>query len=281
MAEPEHGKDLVERFREAFGRAPEGVWVAPGRVNLIGEYTDISGGHVLPLAIPQVTTVLAARRDDGGLGLCSTQEPGGPTGLAAGELTAATAKRSGWTAYPVAVALALRDTGREVGGADIFVDSSVPVGAGLSSSAALECAVALALSDLHGGGLAGLELALVAQRAENHYVGMPCGLMDQAASACCTKDHALLLDTKEQTVRQVPLDLAAHGCELVVMDTHVKHSLVTSAYAERRRSCEDAARALGVSFLRDATGGDIETALATVAAGAGLEAARRAKHILT
>jgi galactokinase len=279
-----------QRFAQTFGRRAEGEWAAPGRVNLIGEYTDVNGGHVLPLAIAQSTTVLAARRDDGRLRLSSAQQPGGPVDVGLQELadgpigaadpTSASA-RPAWVAYPVAVARALFDAGYQVGGADIFVHSEVPVGAGLSSSAALECAVALALSDLYGTGLHGMELAVVAQRAENDYVGMPCGLMDQAASMCCTAGHALLLDTRDRTVRQVPLDVAGHGYALVIMDTHVKHSLVTSAYVERRRSCEEAAAALGVAFLRDAIGADLDEALATVTAKAGQEAAKRARHVLT
>ncbi|EST32605.1 hypothetical protein N566_19925 [Streptomycetaceae bacterium MP113-05] len=236
-------------FREVYGRESQGVWAAPGRVNLIGEHTDYNGGFVLPLALPHVTRVTAARRDDGVLQLYSAQKGGVPVALDLDALD--TAAADGWTAYPAGVVRALRRDGRAVGGADLHVDSAVPPGAGLSSSAALEVATGLALNDLYGLGLGAARLAGLCQQAENDFVGVPCGIMDQMASACCTEGHALHLDTRDLTCRQVAFDLAVRGLRLLVVDTRVQHALGDGAYAERRAGCEEGARRLGVPTLRD------------------------------
>ncbi|MFI8996085.1 galactokinase [Streptomyces sp. NPDC053542] len=237
-------------FREVFGTAPAGTWAAPGRVNLIGEHTDYNDGFVMPLALPHTTIAAAAPRTDGVLRLHSGNVKGGIVELRTEGLRPA--PDGGWAAYPAGVLWAMREAGLPVdGGADLHFDSVVPTGAGLSSSAALEVATALALNDLYGLGLDGQELARLAQRAENAFVGVPCGIMDQTASACCTEGHALLLDTRDLTRRQVPFDLAAAGLRLLVVDTRVQHELGDGAYAERRAGCERAARALGVRALRD------------------------------
>ncbi|MGW7349661.1 galactokinase [Streptomyces sp. Z26] len=240
-------------FHEVYGGEPDGVWAAPGRVNLIGEHTDYNDGFVLPLALPHTTRVHAARRDDGVLRLHSA-DSGAQTGdgvvrLRVDELEPAGA--AGWAAYPAGVVWALRTAGLPVGGADLHFESTVPTGAGLSSSAALEVSTALALNDLHGLGQDPAELARLCQRAENDFVGVPCGIMDQMASACCTEGHALFLDARELTWRQVPFDLAAEGLKLLVMDTRVKHELGEGEYAKRRAGCEEGARQLGVPALRD------------------------------
>jgi galactokinase len=137
----------------------------------------------------------------------------------------------------------------------------VPTGAGLSSSAALEVVIALALNDLYGLGLARPELARIAQRAENDFVGVPCGVMDQMASACASEGHALHLDCRDLSIRQVPFDLASLGMALLVVDTRVKHALGDGAYAERREGCEEGARQLGVSHLRDVAYEDLASSL--------------------
>ncbi|WP_367125188.1 galactokinase [Streptomyces phytohabitans] len=240
-------------FHEVYGGEPDGVWAAPGRVNLIGEHTDYNDGFVLPLALPHTTRVHAARRDDGVLRLHSA-DSGAQTGdgvvrLRVDELEPAGA--AGWAAYPAGVVWALRTAGLPVGGADLHFESTVPTGAGLSSSAALEVSTALALNDLHGLGQDPAGLARLCQRAENDFVGVPCGIMDQMASACCTEGHALFLDARELTWRQVPFDLAAEGLKLLVMDTRVKHELGEGEYAKRRAGCEEGARQLGVPALRD------------------------------
>ncbi|MFF7730676.1 galactokinase [Streptomyces sp. NPDC008001] len=253
----------VTGFEDAYGYAPEGVWSAPGRVNLIGEYTDVNEGHVLPVALPQRTRVAAAARTDGVLRLRSRDVPG-PAGLPLDGL--APGRVTGWAAYPAGVAWALREAGLPVGGADVYVESDVPAGAGLSSSAALEVATALALTELHGAAPCDRPaLARLAQRAENAFVGVPCGVMDQTASACCVPGHALHLDTRGPALRQVPFDLAAHGLRLLVVDTRVRHALADGAYAARRAGCEAAARALGVRALRDVPYGELEAALGALA----------------
>jgi len=236
-------------FQSVHGAAPTGVWAAPGRVNLIGEHTDYNDGYVLPVALPHTARAAVRRRDDGLLRLYSEQGDGTVTELRVAELTPGAV--DGWAKYPAAVVWALREAGHEVGGADFWFDSDVPSGAGLSSSAALECVVATAYNDLFELGLTAPGLALIAQRAENAFVGVPCGVMDQMASMCCAEGGALFLDTRDLSQRQVPLDLAGQGLRLLVIDTRVKHDLADGAYAELRAGCERAAALLGVPALRD------------------------------
>ncbi|MDN3293085.1 galactokinase [Streptomyces ficellus] len=243
------GGAVAEGFRELYGYAPQGVWAAPGRVNLIGEYTDVNDGFVMPLALPHTAVAAVSRRDDGQLRVHSADADQGVIQLGVEALEPLS--DTGWAAYPAGVVWALREAGHRVGGADIHLASTVPTGAGLSSSAALEVVTALALNDVYGLGLAPRELAVLAQRAENAFVGVPCGVMDQMASACCTEGHALYLDTRDLTQRHVPFDLAAQGLQLLVVDTRVKHALGDGAYAERRAGCEAGARALGVRTLRE------------------------------
>ncbi|WP_329399602.1 galactokinase [Streptomyces melanogenes] len=252
--------DVTDAFQELYGRAPEGVWEAPGRVNLIGEYTDFNDGFVMPLALPHTAVAAVARRTDGVLRLHSADVDGGVVRLDADALEPLSG--GGWAAYPAGVVWALREAGHEVTGADIHLSSSVPTGAGLSSSAALEVVTALALNDLYELGLTRPGLARLAQRAENAFVGVPCGIMDQTASACCAEGHVLHLDTRDLSLRQVPFDLAAHGLALLVVDTRVKHALGDGAYAERRAACEAGARALGVRTLREVPYARLQAALA-------------------
>ncbi|MFS0692256.1 galactokinase [Streptomyces nitrosporeus] len=271
---------LVTSFTGLYGRAPEGVWAAPGRVNLIGEYTDFNDGFVMPLALPHAALAAVARRTDGELRLHSTDVPGGVVSLRVDEL--APHSGHGWAAYPAGVVWALREAGHPVTGADIQLTSTVPVGAGLSSSAALEVVTALALNDLFGLGLDAPGLAVLGQRAENAFVGVPCGVMDQMASACCTDGHALYLDTRDLTQRQVPFDLAAHGLQLLVVDTRVKHALGDGAYAERRAGCEAGARALGIPILRDLPYEGLDAALRELeAAGVDESVVRYVRHVVS
>ncbi|GAA2496142.1 galactokinase [Streptomyces gobitricini] len=240
---------VAEDFHRLYGAAPEGVWQAPGRVNLIGEYTDFNDGFVMPLALPHTAVAAVSRRTDGRLRVHSADTDQGVVQLDVDALEPL--GHAGWAAYPAGVVWALREAGHPVTGADIHLASTVPTGAGLSSSAALEVVTALALNDLYGLGLAARELAVLGQRAENAFVGVPCGVMDQMASACCTEGHALYLDTRDLSTRQVPFDLDARGLRLLVVDTRVKHALGDGAYAERRAGCEAGARALGVRTLRE------------------------------
>jgi galactokinase len=239
----------------------EGVWAAPGRVNLIGEHTDYNDGFVMPFALPHTTVATVARRDDGVLRLHSADVAGGAVELRVDDLAPGRGT-GGWTDYPAGVVWALREAGHAVGGADLHYESTVPTGAGLSSSAALEVVTALALNDLYELGLERPLMARLCQRAENTYVGAPTGIMDQTASACCTAGHALHLDTRDLSQRQIPFDLAALGLELLVVDTRVKHSHSEGEYGKRRAGCEAGAAALGVPALRDVAHWDLERALA-------------------
>jgi galactokinase len=272
-------------FAETYGRPPEVVWSAPGRVNLIGEHTDYNAGLVLPFAIAQRTAVAAARRDDGDVAVTSALYPGNararladigpgaPRETAPGPVT-------GWSAYPLGVAWALtqvRPGQPEPGGADLFIDSAVPAGAGLSSSAALEIAVACALNDLWGLGASGPELARASRRAENEVVGAPTGIMDQYASLLGEADAAVFLDCRTEQARIVPLRLEQAGLELVLIDTGERHSHAAGGYAARRASCEKAARQLGVPALRDIGAGDLLRAARVLDA----ETFRRVRHVVT
>ncbi len=244
---------LAEEFTAVFGRAPDGVWRAPGRVNLIGEHTDYNDGLVLPFALPLGVSVAAARRDDGVIEVRSRQAATPVTAPVDGGPVVAEgwpADRA-WAAYPVGVARVLREHG--TGGASLLIDSDLPQGAGLSSSAALECATALALCDLHGVEIDRPTLARLAQRAENEQVGVPCGLMDQAASLLCTQGRALMLDCRTGLSSQVPFAPAESGLTLLVVDTRAAHALAGGEYARRRAECERAASLLGVDALRDVT----------------------------
>ncbi|MGW6393580.1 galactokinase [Streptomyces sp. NPDC055103] len=268
--------DVAAGFEALYGTAPDGVWAAPGRVNLIGEYTDFNDGFVLPLALPHTTVAAVSRRDDGILRLHSADIDGGIVQLAVEGLEPLSG--GGWAAYPAGVVWALREAGHPVTGADVHLASTVPTGAGLSSSAALEVVTALALNDLFGLGLSRPELARLAQRAENGFVGVPCGVMDQMASACAEEGHALHLDTRDLSYRQVPFDLAAEGLRLLVVDTRVKHALGDGAYAERRAGCEAGARALGVRALRDVSAVHLPASLARLSDETVL---RYVRHVVT
>jgi galactokinase len=266
-------------FRRVFERAPEGLWAAPGRVNLIGEFTDYNDGFVLPLALPYSARAAAARRDDDLVRVASAQRPeGGGSGIVEARLGALAPGANGWASYALGVVWALREAGCVLGGVELRIDSDVPIGAGLSSSAALECSVALALHDLFGLSLSLQELALLAQRAENEFVGVPTGIMDQTASMCCRAGHALFLDTRSLQVRQVPFDLGPYDLALLVVNTGVKHALGNSAYADRRRDCLRAAAELGVPALRDVEPEDMEAALARIPDEV---VRRRARHIIS
>ena len=214
-------------FQQAFGTEPLGVWSAPGRVNLIGEHTDYNGGLCLPVALPHRTYVALARTDDATVRLTSAQERGGAWTRPLAQVVPGAV--TGWPAYAAGVAWALAGHGA-IPGFTAAVDSCVPYGAGLSSSAALECAVAVALDEVAGLGLAATDagratLAEACIRAENEVAGALTGGMDQTAALRATTGHALLLDTRDGSVRHLPFDLAAHGLALLVVDTRAEHQL--------------------------------------------------------
>ena len=263
---------VTQDFAARHGHQPAGVWVAPGRVNLIGEHTDYNDGFVMPFALAQAVTVAAGPRDDDRWSVTSLNndethafdradlEPG----------------MTGWQAYVAGVVWALTEAGHRVSGADLVLTSDVPIGAGLSSSAALECAVLAALADLDGLAIDSLERAKLARRCENAFVGAPTGLMDQAASTLCTAEHALFFDCRSFEATQVPLPLAASDLELLVLDTCTPHTHVDGEYADRRRTCEQAAALLDVPALRDVT--DLDAALAALPDEV---MQRRVRHIVT
>ncbi len=262
-------------FVEAFGRPPGCVWWAPGRVNLIGEHTDYNDGYVLPLAIPFGVQAAVRERPDRVLRVVSAQS--GP----AADLRVDTLRpggAAGWSAYVAGVVWALGEAGHEIGGLDVLVDGDVPLGAGLSSSAALECSVAAAVVDLFDLGLDRSALVQLTKRSENAFVGVPNGILDQSASLLATEGHLLFLDTRTLASRQVPFDLARHGLALLVVDTRAPHALVDGEYAARRLACEAAARELGVPALRDVDLAELPEALARLVDPV---IRRRARHVVT
>jgi galactokinase len=270
-------QDVVAGFEEAYGSAPSGIWSAPGRVNLIGEHTDYNLGFVLPFAINRRTIVALGPRDDGRIGVASAYADE-VAEIAIADL--APDRLRGWAAYPLGVAWALGQHGADlaaVPGVNLFIESTVPVGAGLSSSAAIESAVALALNDVWQLGFDRPTLAKVGQLAENKAVGAPTGIMDQSASLLGREDHAVFLDCRSLESHLVQLGFAEAGLEVLVIDTGVKHSHATGGYAARRASCEAGAKALEVASLRDLTVDDLPRARNLLDD----ETFRRVRHVIT
>jgi galactokinase len=281
--------DVREAFRERFGHKPLGIWSAPGRVNLIGEHTDYNEGFVLPFAIDRRTLVAVGPRDDSALRIGSTFDDDDnlymEVALAdldkmqplAAELGASPLE---WAAYPVGVAWALSRFGADlaaVPGLDLMIDSNVPVGAGLSSSAAIECAVAVALNDLWQLDLSRPDLAQAGRLAENDFVGAPTGIMDQSAALLGARDTAVLLDCRSLQTESVPLGFDEAGLALLVIDTGVKHEHASGGYGDRRASCEKAAVLMGVHALRDLTVDDLDRAEDKLSN----ETFRRLRHVVT
>ena len=271
---------VLDEFRSRFGGEPEGVWEAPGRVNLIGEHTDYNAGLVLPIALPQRTYVALRRRSDqtihfSSMGMTSALpmpldavKPGNP---------------SGWERYPAGVMWALTQEGYEIPGVDATFASEVPVGSGLSSSAAIEGAIGVALADLCNLGLLDddsgrARLAQICQRAENHIAQAPTGGMDQAASLRSIEGFALYLDCADSSVRHVPFRLADQGLSLLVIDTRAAHSHTTGEYRRRRADCDEACVQLGIDTLREIATDDLGTALTRLGND---RLRRRVRHIVT
>jgi galactokinase len=265
-------KSLIQAVRNQTGRQPAGVWAAPGRVNLIGEHTDYNEGYVMPFALAQRVLIAAAPRNDPTWSVTSLNNDSTKI-FSAADLNPGMA---GWQAYVAGVVWALQEAGHRVGGADLVLTSDVPEGAGLSSSAALECAVLTALADLNDLDIVGIERAKLARRSENAFVGAPTGLMDQAASTLCTAGHALFFDCRTDAAEQVLFDTTSAGLEILVLDTKTPHALVDSEYAARRASCEQAARLLGIPALRDVT--DLDAALDQIPDPV---LKRRVRHVVT
>ena len=283
----------TELFTELTGRTPDGLWSAPGRVNLIGEHTDYNDGFVLPFAIPHRTVAAVGVRDDGiGRVRVASTFAAEPVEVALDELgtlfpTLRQAQGPSslgkpavpeWAAYPLGVAWALAEAAGAAGaGIDIAIASDVPVGAGLSSSAAIEGATASALNDLWNAGLDKTALARIGRKAENEAVGAPTGIMDQMASMLGEPDAAIFLDCRSLEAQLVPLGVAEAGLAILVMDTRVKHAHSTGGYGERRAACERGAAIMGVPSLRDVSVGDLsraETLMDDVTF-------RRVRHVVT
>ena len=246
--------NIREDFAKLFGLYPDLVSSAPGRVNLIGEHIDYSDGFVLPFAI-QARTYCALRiRSDERIRVATNQHKRDIFESSISELKPQTGPV--WSRYILGVLWAL---GIKVG-VEILVDSEVPSGAGLSSSAALECSVAIALNHHHELGRSLTELARITQRAENEYVGVPCGIMDQSISLMGRAGHALLLDCRDLSTRQIKVDFESNNLKLLIVDTRAHHALVDGGYAERRAQCEAVAKALGVRAMRDLSLGELEAA---------------------
>jgi galactokinase len=267
---------LTRRFEEHYNRPPDAVFAAPGRVNLIGEHTDYNDGWCLPVALAHSTYAAVAPRDDDVVRITSLQQD---TSFQArmSELSASTIR--GWAAYAAGVLWALREAGTALPGMDLLIDSEVPVGAGLSSSAALECAVALAACSLAGVAIdteARQRLVTLCMRAETEVAGAPTGGMDQTVCLLAEPSSALLIDCLTRTTENVAWRAAEAGVQLLVVDTRVSHSLADGQYADRSRECAEAARLLGVSSLRDV--GDLDQAIAGLPTG---ELRRRVRHVHT
>ena len=237
--------NISEAFRAHFGEDPEVIAQAPGRVNLIGEHIDYSEGFVLPFAIDSVTTIAIRRRKDSEVHLISAQQLNSRVSISQTDIEKKAGE--GWSRYVLGVIWSLEITS----GLEIYVDGQVPLGAGLSSSAALECSAAVALNHLFALGKNSKELALLTQKAENDYVGVPCGIMDQSVSLMAKVGHALLLDCRDLSTRHIPVDFAGAGLRLLIIDTRAHHALVDGGYAERRASCESVAKKLNVHSMRN------------------------------
>ena len=257
-------KKAASAFEEEFGETPALVASAPGRVNLIGEHTDYNGGFVLPCAIGYRIATAVGRAPDGEGKLFSADfAEGVPLGERAD---------GSWADYPRGVVWAMGQNGAEVTAFRAAFAGDVPLGSGLSSSAAIEAATALALDTLFGLDLSKKDLAILCQKAENDFVGVPTGIMDQYASLLCAAGSALLLDCRSLEAEIVPLDLDEAGLSLLVCDTRVERGLADTGYEDRRKTCESAARALGVRELRDAEEEDLNRLEG--------DELRRARHIV-
>ncbi|WP_394215497.1 galactokinase [Brachybacterium vulturis] len=267
----------AQLFEESFGYAPDGVWSAPGRVNIIGEHVDYQDGLCLPMAISHRCFAAAARTPTDRLRLRSAQDE---TVLDIDARTLSPETVTGWPAYVAGVLWALRSriSGVTTRGMDIMIDGQVPLGAGLSSSAALECAAAEAIEDLLSLGTGPLDRVRAAITAETDFAGASTGGLDQSAAVLSREGHALFLDCRDFSTRPVPWDLASQGLALLITDTRAEHSHVDGEYSARRADSERAAAALGVPTLRDADPAQLDQLLARVDDEV---VRRRARHVIT
>jgi galactokinase len=262
---------IEEKFLETFGEEPDLVAAAPGRVNLIGEHIDYSEGFVLPFAIKDRTLVAARKRADSTVRIASAQRRSKIVTVDISEVRPGL--KGEWERYALGVLWSMGVKS----GVDLLIDGHVPLGAGLSSSAALECSVATAMNHLFDMGFNLEELARLTQKAENQYVGVPCGIMDQSVSLMASRGFALLLDCRDLSTRNIPFDVASHGLELLIIDTQAHHALTDGGYAERRASCEAVAAKLSVKSMRELTMAQLDSARATLSETEYI----RARHAIT
>jgi galactokinase len=260
-----HQEAQLSGFTELFGNQPEVVSKAPGRVNLLGEHTDYNDGFVLPIAVPQLTWVALSRSADEWSRFRSKNMDGLVRYRAGGAFP------SGFAAYLAGCFEVLREAFDTVAPVNLLVSSDVPMGAGLSSSAALEVAALRGMRELFGLAIDDIDIALLAQQAEIHFAGVRCGIMDQMAASLADEWHMLFLDTRTLERRLLPLP---EHSELLVLDSGVPRSLAASAYNQRRTECEEAASRLGVPMLRDVDDPDLANVLPE-------PLNRRARHVIT
>lgn len=270
----ELAQSTAQQFTSTYGQPPRWIAAAPGRVNVIGEHIDYNDGFVLPMAIDRYTVIAAAPAADGAkrIKLCSTMADG-TVSLDLNQ-PVKPAPKGAWSNYPVGVIAGFLARGVNPGGFDALIHSTVPFGGGLSSSAALEVATATLLEAITGHKLDPVDKALLCQKAEHDYAGMPCGIMDQFISVMAKENHLLLLDCRSRRPELVPMTDSSMA--LLIINTNVKHELTGGEYAKRRAQCEQAAQTLGVSSLRDATGDMLEQARGRMEA----VAYRRARHVI-
>ncbi len=264
---------ITAEFQKTYGRPPRYVAAAPGRVNVIGEHTDYNDGFVLPMAIEFYTIMAADKRPDGAgiVTLRSTSQADAATIDLAQPIKPTPPK---WGNYPRGVFAGFQARGVNPGGLDVLVHSTVPLGSGLSSSAALEVCTATLIEAVTGKSIDPVEKALLAQKAEHDFAGVPCGIMDQFISALGREGHLLLLDCRTRQTELVPM--SDPSVALLIINTNVKHELSGGEYAERRAQCEEAARNLGVKSLRDVTADQLEKGKAKLSE----LVFRRARHVI-
>jgi len=258
-------------FLEVFGSGPEGVWSAPGRANLIGEHTDYNNGFVFPFGIDRRTYVALSPRKDMLCRVSSALD----SKTYEYEISKKMPKGMDWALYPLGVAWVMRESAKC--GFDAYIVSDVPVGAGLSSSAAIECSVGTALNDIWSAGKSRQEIALIGQKAENEVVGAPTGIMDQTASILSQKDAAVMIDCQSLETELVPLGLASQGLTVAVIDTKVAHRHSDGGYRSRRDACEKGAKKMGAESLRELS----EQDLAQMEEKLDDVTFRRCKHVVT
>lgn len=268
----ELANQIAQDFQKTYGRPAQWIAAAPGRVNVIGEHTDYNDGFVFPMAIERYTIIAAAPASGNKITIKDVK--GGTPGIIDPTQPLKPAPKGTWYNYPMGVIAGFVERGVVPSGFDALLNSTVPMGGGLSSSAALEVATATLLESITGHKLDPVEKALLCQKAEHQFAGMPCGIMDQFISVMGKKDHILLLDCRSRETSLVPM--TDPSVALLVTNTNVKHELTGGEYAQRRAQCEEAARLLGVKSLRDVTADQLEHAKAKMSD----LVYRRARHVI-